>query len=40
MSEGNWTQNKTTVVVDKPVRVDLELPLAVHANDKVRGRLL
>jgi hypothetical protein len=39
MSEGNWTQNKTTVVVDKPVRVDLELPLAVHANDKVRGRL-
>jgi len=39
MSEGNWTQNKTTVVVDKPVRVDLELPLAVHPNDKVRGRL-
>ncbi len=39
MSEGNWTQNQTTVVVDKPVRVDLELPLAVHPDDKVMGRL-
>ncbi len=39
MSDGNWTQNQTTVVVDKPVRVDLELPLAVHPDDKVMGRL-
>jgi hypothetical protein len=39
MNEGNWTQNQTTVVVDKPVRVDLELPLAVYPGDKVMGRL-
>jgi hypothetical protein len=40
MTEGDWTHNKTTVVVDKPVRVDLELPPAVHPDDnKVIGRL-
>jgi hypothetical protein len=39
LSEGDWTQTQTTVVVDKPVRVDLELPPAIHPEDKVIGRL-
>jgi len=39
MVEGDWTQNKTTVIVDKPVRVDLEVPPIVHPKDKVTGRL-
>ena len=39
MIEGDWIQNKTTVVVDKPVRVDLEMPPIVHFKDKVIGRL-
>ncbi|HEC84444.1 MAG TPA: hypothetical protein ENI48_04265, partial [Thioploca sp.] len=39
MANGDWTQNQAPVVVDQPVRVDLELPLAVHPDDKVNGRL-
>jgi len=39
MVDGDWTQHQTTVVVDQPVRVELELPVAVHSEDKVRGRL-
>ncbi|OQY57172.1 MAG: hypothetical protein DRR08_18055 [Candidatus Parabeggiatoa sp. nov. 2] len=39
MLDGDWTQNRTSVVVDKPVRVDLEVPPAVHLDDKVVGRL-
>jgi len=39
MIEGDWIQNKTTVVVDKPVRLDLEVPPIVHPKDKVIGRL-
>ena len=37
--DGDWTDARSTVVVDKPVRVDLELPPAVHKDDKVVGRL-
>ncbi|KHD06326.1 hypothetical protein PN36_10295 [Candidatus Thiomargarita nelsonii] len=39
MIEGDWIQNQTTVVVDKPVRVELEMPPIVHFKDKVIGRL-
>lgn len=35
----DWTDARTSVVVDQPVRVDLELPPSVHANDVVAGRL-
>ncbi|TDI48234.1 MAG: hypothetical protein E2P02_01445 [Acidobacteria bacterium] len=37
--DGDWTDARSTVVVDKPVRVDLELPPAVHKDDRVVGRL-
>jgi len=39
MVNGDWTQNQTTLIVDQPVRVDLELPLAVHHDDTVIARL-
>lgn len=39
MSEGDWTQNKCTIVIDKPVRVDLELPPVIYPNDKIIGQL-
>jgi len=38
LANGDWTQNQTTLVVDQPVRVDLELPLFVHPDDTVIGR--
>ncbi len=34
-----WMREATTVVVDKPVRCDLELPPAVHPGDRISGRL-
>lgn len=39
LARGDWAQARTQVVVDQPVRVDLELPPAVHPEDKVVGRL-
>ena len=36
---GDWTDAQANVVVDQPVRVDLELPPSVHADDVVAGRL-
>lgn len=39
LSEGDWTSTQTTVQVDKPVRIDLELPPTVYPQDKVIGRL-
>jgi hypothetical protein len=36
---GDWNDAQTSVVVDKPVRIDLELPPSVHADDVVAGRL-
>ena len=36
---GDWTAAKSTVVVDQPVRVDLEVPPAVHVHDRVFGRV-
>jgi hypothetical protein len=37
--EGDWCEARKTLTVDKPVRVDLELPPAVHPEDEVFGRL-
>lgn len=39
MDHGDWTQRSTSVIVDQPVRIDLELPPAVHPRDQVTGRL-
>ena len=36
---GDWTEARGTVVVDQPVRIDLDFPPAVHEGDKVTGRL-
>ena len=35
----DWTDASATVTVDKPVRIDLELPPAVHHGDEVVGRV-
>ncbi len=37
--EGDWIQNQSTIVIDKPVRVDLELPPVIYPNDKIIGQL-
>jgi hypothetical protein len=39
MTAGDWTQTQSTIVIDKPVRIDLELPLFIHPDDKVIGHL-
>ncbi len=39
LSEGDWAGVRTAVVVDQPVRIDLELPHAVYSQDKVSARL-
>lgn len=36
---GDWQRVRQSVVVDQPLRVDLELPPAIHAEDVVLGRL-
>jgi len=36
MTEGDWTQNHTSVIVTQPVRVDLNLPPVVHPDVSVR----
>jgi hypothetical protein len=36
---GDWVEARASVVVDQPVRVDLDLPPAVHRGDHVRGGL-
>ena len=35
----DWTDASANVTVDKPVRIDLELPPAVHRGDEVVGRV-
>ena len=37
--DGDWNWSRKSIVVDKPVRVDLELPPAVYPDDQVLGRL-
>jgi hypothetical protein len=37
--DGDWQRQRAAVVVDQPVRVDLELPPAIHPGDGVVGRL-
>lgn len=39
LSEGDWLQQKNNVMVEKPVNVDLRLPPAIHAEDKIMGGL-
>ncbi|WP_428267678.1 alpha-2-macroglobulin family protein [Haliangium sp.] len=39
LHRGDWVERKAQVVVDQPVRADLELPPAIHPGDRVRGRL-
>ena len=39
MVDGDWNETRASLTVDKPVRVDLELPPAVHPGDRVTGRL-
>jgi hypothetical protein len=39
LAAGDWASATRALVVDKPVRIDLELPPAVHPEDKVTGRL-
>jgi hypothetical protein len=39
LAEGDWYEARKILTVDKPVRVDLELPPAVHPEDHVLGRL-
>ncbi|OQW90731.1 MAG: hypothetical protein BWK78_06300 [Thiotrichaceae bacterium IS1] len=39
LRHGDWAQARTTVVVDQPVRIDLEVPPAVYPQDNVVGRL-
>jgi hypothetical protein len=36
---GDWAAAKTTFDVDQPVRADLDLPPAVHPEDRVLGKL-
>ncbi len=37
--DGDWQRQRAAVIVDQPVRVDLELPPAIHPGDGVVGRL-
>lgn len=39
LTGADWVRTTTAVVIDQPVRVDLELPPAVHPDDHVIGRL-
>lgn len=39
LAGGDWAQERASFVVDRPVRADLDLPPAVHAADRVTGRL-
>ena len=39
LNGGDWASIKTEVVCDQPVRIDLELPIAVHPQDQVIGQL-
>ncbi len=39
LRHGDWAQARTTVVVDQPVRIDLEVPPAVYPQDNVVGRI-
>ncbi len=39
LADGDWTETRHSVVIDQPVRIDLEVPPAVHPDDTVRGRL-
>jgi hypothetical protein len=39
IADGDWTEAKTTVTVDQPVRADLDLPAAVAHDDRVLGRI-
>jgi FimV-like protein len=39
MSKDNWTQNCSSIVINKAVRVELVLPPAIYPDDKVIGRL-
>lgn len=39
LADGDWQRVRQSVVVDQPLRVDLELPPAIHAEDVVYGRL-
>lgn len=39
LAGGDWCAAETTLDVDLPVRIDLDLPPAVHPEDRVTGRL-
>jgi hypothetical protein len=39
LSAGDWSDAKTTLTIDQPVRVDLDVPPAVAAEDRVLGKL-
>ncbi len=39
LADGDWVEACESVIVDKPVRIDLELPPAVALEDDVTGRL-
>ncbi len=39
LTDGDWTETRHSLVIDQPVRIDLEVPPAVHPDDTVRGRL-
>lgn len=39
LAGGDWTEARAGVVVDQPVRVDIEAPPAVQPGDVVRGRV-
>ncbi|KOR33144.1 hypothetical protein TI05_02835 [Achromatium sp. WMS3] len=39
LHNGDWAQTHTNVVVDQPVRIDLEVPPAVYPEDDVVGRI-
>jgi hypothetical protein len=39
LADGDWVEERKTLTVDKPVRVDMELPPAVHPEDEVTGYL-
>lgn len=38
-ARGDWATAEATLVVDQPVRVDLDVPPCVHPDDKVLGHL-
>ena len=39
LSGGDWSSAKTSVCVDKPLRVDLDLPPAIHVDDTIEACL-